>query len=264
MTSFLKALGALAIVAVLSTALVADDAPLISAAEADRMARSGEALLVDIRQPWEWRQTGVSPDAHTISMHLPGFVKRIHELTGGDRSATIALICARGGRSARMQHQLPQDELRERADYVLENDGTLDDLAARLARGGISRFAIANPEHAPYGKRAEQALRHRGLWQAIRPRLVLGENVSQAARYALSPDTQGGIVAYSLALAPTLSGRGDHALIPEAWHVPLRQRMVLLKGAGSVAERFYAYVRQPAARAILRRYGFALPAGAGG
>lgn len=146
----------------------------------------------------------------------------------------------------------------------LRADGSLDDLAAHLAKGGITRFAIANPEHAPYGRRAEQALRHRGLWQAIRPRLVLGENVSQAARFALSPNTQGGIVAYSLVLSPTLSGRGDYALVPANWHAPLRQRMVLLKGAGPVAERFYAFVRQPAARAILRKYGFALPRRAGG
>jgi molybdate transport system substrate-binding protein len=141
----------------------------------------------------------------------------------------------------------------------LAADGSRADLAAALGDGRLTRFAIANPEHAPYGKRAEEALRHKGLWEAIRPRLVLGENVSQAAQFATSADTQGGIIAYSLALAPRVAARGAYALIPAAWHTPLRQRMVLLENAGPVAAHFYDYLRQPAARAILRKYGFVLP-----
>lgn len=141
----------------------------------------------------------------------------------------------------------------------LKADGTLIDLSAALKDGRITRFAIANPEHAPYGKRAEEALRHRGLWDAIKPRLVYGENVSQAAQFATSANAQGGIIAYSLALAPRVSALGEYALIPENWHSPLRQRMVLLKNAGPVAKRFYDYVREPAARTIFRKYGFVLP-----
>jgi len=141
----------------------------------------------------------------------------------------------------------------------LAADGSLEDLRAALAAGRVVRFAIANPEHAPYGRAAEQALRHAGLWAPIKPRLVLGENVSQAAQFATSADTQGGIVAYSLALAPKVSARASFALIPDEWHAPLRQRMVLLKNAGPVAERFYAYLQEPAARAAFRKYGFVLP-----
>jgi molybdate transport system substrate-binding protein len=141
----------------------------------------------------------------------------------------------------------------------LAADGSLDDLEAALADGRVTRFAIANPEHAPYGRRAEEVLRHQGLWDAIRPRLVLGENVSQAAQFATSADAQGGIIAYSLALSPRVAALGPFELIPEAWHSPLRQRMVLLKNAGPVAERFYAYVQQPAARTIFWKYGFVLP-----
>ncbi len=89
--------------------------------------------------------------------------------------------------------------------------------------------------------------------------MVLGENVSQAAKFATSANAQGGIIAYSLALAPQVAALGAFALIPEDWHSPLRQRMVLVKDAGPVAERFYAYVQAPAARAIFRRYGFVLP-----
>jgi molybdate transport system substrate-binding protein len=141
----------------------------------------------------------------------------------------------------------------------LRADGTLADLQAALADGRLVKFAIANPDHAPYGRRAEEALRHAGLWEAIRPRLVLGENVSQAAQFATSANAQGGIIAYSLALSPRVAALGTSVLIPADWHAPLRQRMVLLKEAGSVAEQFYAYLQQPAARAIFRRYGFVLP-----
>ncbi len=141
----------------------------------------------------------------------------------------------------------------------LQADADLADLEAALADGRITRFAIANPEHAPYGRAAMQALISRGLWDAVEPRLVLGENVSQAAQFATSGNAQGGIIAYSLALSPQVSALGSWTLLPDAWHAPLRQRMVLLPDAGPVAEAFYAYVQQPAARAIFRKYGFVLP-----
>jgi molybdate transport system substrate-binding protein len=141
----------------------------------------------------------------------------------------------------------------------LKADSDLDGLAAALEAGRITHFAIANPEHAPYGERAVEALRHRGLWGAIAPKLVFGENVSQAAQFAASGNAQGGIIAYSLALAPKVAALGAHALIPEAWHTPLSQRMVLLKNAGPAAESFYRYLQAPEARNILKRHGFALP-----
>jgi molybdate transport system substrate-binding protein len=141
----------------------------------------------------------------------------------------------------------------------LKADGTLADLRAALDDGRVEKFAIANPEHAPYGRRAEEALRHAGLWEQIKGTLVLGENVAQATQFATAGATQGGIVAYSLALSPEVSKLGSFALIPQDWHQPLRQRMVLLKDAGETARRFYAYVQEPAARAIFRRFGFVLP-----
>ncbi|MCX7889961.1 MAG: molybdate ABC transporter substrate-binding protein [Rhodobacteraceae bacterium] len=144
----------------------------------------------------------------------------------------------------------------------LRPDPALDGLADLLGAGRITRFALANPEHAPYGLRGQEALQHRGLWEAIRPFLVLGENVSQAAQFALSGNAEGGIVALSLASAPDVAARGTFALIPRDWHEPLLQRMVLLRGAGPVAEAFYAHVQGPGARAILARYGFTLPGAA--
>ena len=144
----------------------------------------------------------------------------------------------------------------------LAPDGSLDDLARALDEGRVRRFAIANPEHAPYGDRAREALHHKGLWDAIEPKLVVGENVSQAAQFAASGSAEGGIIPLSLALAPNVAARGEHAPIPEAWHSPLRQRMVLLEGAGPVAGAFYDYLQAPAARAIFDRYGYVLPEGA--
>jgi molybdate transport system substrate-binding protein len=141
----------------------------------------------------------------------------------------------------------------------LKVDGELADLKAALADGRLQKFAIANPEHAPYGRRAEEALRHIGVWQEIKDRLVYGENVAQAAQFATSGATQGGIIAYSLALSPSVSKLASYALIPEEWHQPLNQRMVLLKGAGESARSFYAFMRGASGRAIMRRCGFALP-----
>ena len=141
----------------------------------------------------------------------------------------------------------------------LKADGRLADLAAALKDGRLQKFAIANPDHAPYGARAKEALQHAGLWEAIGTKLVLGENISQATQFATSGSAQGGIVAYSLALAPPISKLGTFALIPESWHQPLRQRMVLLKGAPPAAHDFYNYLLTPAAQEIMVRYGFARP-----
>jgi molybdate transport system substrate-binding protein len=142
---------------------------------------------------------------------------------------------------------------------ALDPEPGMAGLKAALDSGTIRRFAIANPEHAPYGRAAEQALRSIGLWERIQPRLVLGENVSQAAQFAVSGNSQGGIVAYSLVLAPSVGERGHFVLIPEDLHDPLRQRMVLMQRATPAAERFYEYVQSEPARAIMRRYGFVLP-----
>lgn len=142
---------------------------------------------------------------------------------------------------------------------ALVADPGLDDLERALADGRIRRFAIANPDHAPYGQRAEEALRHRGLWDGLHAHLVFGENVSQAARFAASGNAQGGIIAWSLALAPAVAAQGSHALIPEDWHRPLLQRMVLLRRASEAGEVFYDYMQSEPARQVLRRYGFLLP-----
>jgi molybdate transport system substrate-binding protein len=138
-------------------------------------------------------------------------------------------------------------------------DSQLAGLRTAIADSRVKKFAIANPEHAPYGRAAEAALQHAGLWPQIKDLLVLGENVSQATQFATSGSAQGGIIPLSLARAPAMARIGSFALIPETWHPPLRQRMVLLMRANNTARKFYGFMQEPAARAILKRYGFVLP-----
>ena len=138
-------------------------------------------------------------------------------------------------------------------------DANFADLRLALVDGRLVKFAIANPDHAPYGRAAMEALKSAGLWSAIEPKLVLGENVSQAAQFAVSGSTQGGIFALSLALAPSLRDAGSFVPIAETLHRPLRQRMVLTRKAGETARDFFSFAQGPVARAIFKRYGFLLP-----
>jgi molybdate transport system substrate-binding protein len=147
------------------------------------------------------------------------------------------------------------------AGSPLRADASLADLRAALADRRLKRFAIANPAHAPYGRAAREALQFAGLWDAVQPFLVLGENASQATQFAASGNAQGGIVPWALAKAPDVARQGTGVLLPESMHKPLRQRMVLLKRATPAAAEFYAWLQGPAAREVLSRHGFALPEG---
>jgi molybdate transport system substrate-binding protein len=138
-------------------------------------------------------------------------------------------------------------------------DERLTGLARVVKSGKAGRFSIANPDVAPYGKAAESVLRKRGLWDAIRPQLVLGDTIAQAAQFATTGNAIGGLVAYSLVLGPGFAERGTYAVIPESDHQPLRQRMVLLKRAGATATQFYDYLQGKSARAILRKHGYGVP-----
>jgi molybdate transport system substrate-binding protein len=97
------------------------------------------------------------------------------------------------------------------------------------------------------------------LWTDIQAKLVMGENVSQAAQFAISGSAQAGIIAQSLVLSPTVADKGQFVLIPESWHQPLNQRMVLLKTAAAPAKQFYDYMASSYAKDILTRNGFSLP-----
>ncbi len=142
-------------------------------------------------------------------------------------------------------------------------DREMKGLAAALSLGRVTRFAIANPNHAPYGVRARQALQHARLWQALQGKLALGENVAQAAQFAGSGAADAGLIANSLARTPRFARRVTQALIPASWHAPLPQRMVMLAAAvgpqRARARKFYSFMGSNRARKILQRNGFDLP-----
>jgi len=138
-------------------------------------------------------------------------------------------------------------------------DGQLNGLAQAIQQGRLQRFAIANPKHAPYGRAAREVLRQQGLWKLLKPHLVLGENVAQAAQFVTSGAAQAGLSAYSLALAPALKNTCRIQLIPASRHQPLQQTLVLLHNAGDSARLFFIYLQQDKARAILAHYGYMRP-----
>lgn len=121
----------------------------------------------------------------------------------------------------------------------------------------IQHIAIANPEHAPYGVAARQALEAAGLWQALEPKLVLGENVRQALQYVQTGDAQAGIVALSVANVPEISW----TLIDEGLHQPLDQALAIIASSphAGLAAQFASFINSEAGRPIMRRYGFILP-----
>jgi len=125
----------------------------------------------------------------------------------------------------------------------------------------VTRIAIANPRHAPYGKRAEEALRAARLWEKVEPKLVYGENIAHTAQFVQSGNAQVGIIALALAVNPELSGKGGYWLIPDELHEPLEQGFIITKrAAGNVlAQRFSDYMGSNPARAVMRKYGFVLP-----
>ena len=123
----------------------------------------------------------------------------------------------------------------------------------------IRKIAIANPAHAPYGKRAEESLRYYKLYDQIKDKLVLGENISQTAQYAMSGAADIGIIALSLALSPAMQQEGGkYWVIPSDSHQPLQQGYVLLQHAKDNAgvEKFAQFTGSPRAAAVLQHFGF--------
>jgi molybdate transport system substrate-binding protein len=138
-------------------------------------------------------------------------------------------------------------------------DGELKGLGDALAAGKVAHFAIANPDVAPYGVAAREALQKAGLWDKLTGKIVLGENVGQAAQFATTGAAEAGIIAHSLALSAEMAPKITAALIPESWHKPIEHGMAVIKGAGAPAKAFADYVRGSEARAILEKNGFSVP-----
>ncbi|MCX6029686.1 MAG: molybdate ABC transporter substrate-binding protein [Chloroflexi bacterium] len=144
-----------------------------------------------------------------------------------------------------------------RADNPLRPESLGD-----LARPEITRVAIANPDHAPYGVAAREALQTAGVWEAVQPKLVLGENVRQALQYAETGNVDAAIVALSL-VVPAAQGsnggvQGRWTTIPQELHRPLDQALAVVKGTAHEREAaaFADFVAGPRGQEILRKYGF--------
>lgn len=126
-----------------------------------------------------------------------------------------------------------------------------------LARPEVRRIAIANPEHAPYGVAAREALQAAGVLDQVKSKLVFGENVAQTLHYAESGNVDVAIVALSL----STQSNGRWVLIPETFHKPLNQALAVISGTKQEAEArlFAASVNSEKGRAVMRKYGFILP-----
>lgn len=125
-----------------------------------------------------------------------------------------------------------------------------------LLEPSIRKIAIANPDHAPYGRAAVAAMRTAKVYDRVKSKLVLGENISQAAQFVESGAADIGIIAISIAGSGPMSRTGRHWRIPQNMYPVLDQGAVLLKRAGAGAKAFHAWLRGPEARAILEKYGF--------
>ncbi len=130
-----------------------------------------------------------------------------------------------------------------------------------LTDPSVGTVAIANPEHAPYGRAAVAAMKAAGVYDAVLPKLVLGENVSQAAQFVESGTAEAGVFALSLAIAPVLRDKGRYALIAIESYPRLEQGAVVIASAAGpeAARRFLDFVLAPDGREVLDRYGFLPP-----
>ena len=134
------------------------------------------------------------------------------------------------------------------------------DGAATLRQGKFRRLAIANPELAPYGAAAKQALEKLGLWERFKDRIVMGETIGQAHAMVASGNAELGFVALSYVLSPRNETKGSRWDVPPRLHTPIRQDAVLLtRGAGNPAARgFLDFLRSGKAKAVIETYGYSI------
>jgi molybdate transport system substrate-binding protein len=130
---------------------------------------------------------------------------------------------------------------------------------AVLRNARVRTIAIANPAHAPYGRAAVDALKHEQLYDAVSAKLVLGENISQAAQFAQTGSADVGILALSLALSPALKNAGAYAEVPDALYPPIVQAAIVVASSKqkALARQFVDALKKPDALRILQSFGFA-------
>jgi molybdate transport system substrate-binding protein len=125
----------------------------------------------------------------------------------------------------------------------------------------VKKIAIANPQHAPYGRAAAATLKHYGMYEKVSEQLVLGENISQAAQFAESGNAQVGFVALAHAAAPSMQGKGKYWIVPAEAYPPLDQGVVVISRSPHKedAAAFIAYIKTAEVAMVLRHYGFTVP-----
>lgn len=125
----------------------------------------------------------------------------------------------------------------------------------------VKKISIANPQHAPYGRAAVEALKHAGLYDRLADKIVMGENVSQAAQFAESGNAQAGFVALAHAVAPAMQGKGKYWEVPEDYHNPLAQGAIVISRSPHKKEaaQFLEYIKTKPVAETFQSYGFTLP-----
>ena len=132
---------------------------------------------------------------------------------------------------------------------------------AVLVEQSIRKIAIANPEHAPYGRAAVAAMKHDGVYDRVSGKLVMGENISQTAQFVQSGNADIGLLALSLAVAHNLKEKGRYELVPTSDYPPIEQAAVIIKSSKKIAtaKQFLAYMKKPEIVSLMRDYGFVVP-----
>ncbi len=130
-----------------------------------------------------------------------------------------------------------------------------------LLDSAVQRIAIANPAHAPYGRAAVAAMKKSGIYEKVEPKLVYGENISQAAQFVQSGNAQAGIIAMSLAISPAMKDSGKMWAIPAELHPPIEQAAVVVKNSQKkeAVKAFIEYIKSAAGKAVMDKYGFTTP-----
>ncbi|MGA8862866.1 MAG: molybdate ABC transporter substrate-binding protein [Gallionella sp.] len=139
--------------------------------------------------------------------------------------------------------------------------GYVDDQGAVLRKGGFGKLAIADPKLAPYGVAAQQTLEHLGLWDALQPKLVTGENITQTYQFVATGNAELGFVALSQVMRDGKLSAGSSWLVPSDMYQLIQQSAVLLAGAKdkAAAQAFLDFLKGDKAAAVIRSYGYALP-----
>jgi molybdate transport system substrate-binding protein len=127
--------------------------------------------------------------------------------------------------------------------------------------GSVKKIAVANPQTAPYGDRSMKLLNNKGLYELLKEKIVIADNISQAAQYAFTGNAELGFIAYSFALAPNMAGKGNCFIIPQNLYDPIEQACILIKTStvNTEAAKFKKFVLSPATKLIWVKFGYGVP-----